>query len=364
MEYIHLFVIQFAQRIGLNSTVSVFGNTLTDYAVAVFAFLLAYGAFKLLQVVIVLNLKRLSARTATDLDDTFVKMVESFRPPFYAFLAFWLALRFLDIYGITETLITGALIIWAVYQVVIAVGIFVEDILLKKVASDSDPTTQSAMRLLSNIVKGAIWGLGIILALSNLGVDVTSLLAGVGIGGIAIAFALQGILSDLFSSFSIYFDKPFKIGDFIIVDDKKGTVKHIGIKSTRLTALSGEEIILSNKHLTSAQVHNYKQMMERRCTFSLGVTYDTPSDKLRRANEIIKDAIEKQDAVRFDRVHFKEFADSALVFEVVYYILSGDYSVYMNTNQEINFSIKEEFEKEGIEFAFPTQTLHVVKESV
>jgi small-conductance mechanosensitive channel len=361
MEYIQTIAEQFAQKVGLDGTAILFGNTLTDYTIAIFSFLIAYGAFKLLQVVVILNLRRLSERTTTDLDDTFVKMVESFRPPFYAFLAFWFALRFVTIYGITETLITGILIIWAVYQVVIAVGIFVEDILLKRVARDSDPTTQSAMRLLSNIAKGAIWGLGIILVLSNLGVDVTSLLAGVGIGGIAIAFALQGILSDLFSSFSIYFDKPFKVGDFVVVGDEKGTVKHIGIKSTRLLALSGEEIILSNRHLTTAQVHNYKQMLERRCSFSIGVTYDTSKEKLHRANEIIKNAIEKQDAVRFDRVHFKEFADSALVFDIVYYVLSGEYNKYMDINQEINFFIKEEFDKEGIEFAYPTQTIHMVK---
>jgi small-conductance mechanosensitive channel len=361
MESIYIFTAQLVQKTGWESTTIIFGNSLTDYTVALFTFLLAYGAFKFVQLVVILNLKRLAGRTATDLDDTFVKMVESFRPPFYAFLAFWLAIRFLVINGVTETLITAALIIWAVYQVVIAVGIFVEEVVLKKVAKDSDPTTQSALRLLSNIVKGAMWGLGIILVLSNIGVDVTSLLAGVGIGGIAIAFALQGILSDLFSSFSIYFDKPFKVGDFIVAGEAKGTVKHIGIKSTRLTALSGEEIVISNQYLTSAQVHNYKQMQERRVVFEIGVTYDTPSDKLRRVNEIIKSAVDAQENLRFDRSNFDKFADSALVFEVVYHVLSGDFIEFRDAQEEINFTIKESFEKEGIEFAYPTQTIYMAK---
>ncbi|GIW68247.1 MAG: hypothetical protein KatS3mg099_195 [Candidatus Parcubacteria bacterium] len=209
-----------------------------------------------------------------------------------------------------------------------------------------------------------MWGIGIILLLANLGVDVSSLLAGVGIGGIAIAFAVQGILSDLFNSFSIYFDKPFAVGDFVVLPDgKMGTVKHIGLKSTRLTSLTGEEIVVPNSTLTGAVIQNFKRMQERRIAFTLGVEYGTSLEKLQRALEIVREAIEAREEVRFDRVHFKQFGDFALIIEAVYYLQNPDYTFYMDTQQAINFAIKEAFEKEGIAMAFPTQTIYLRKDA-
>jgi len=255
---------QMLEALHVNASVMYMGNTVGDYTFALVLFVVALIGFKILQFIVVAQLKRFAEKTTTDLDDTFVKMVMSFSPPFYTFLALWVALRPLAITGIAEKLLTIVLIGWAVYQVVIAVGILVEDVIFQRFAKDTDPTTKSALRLLSNLAKGVLWGLGIILMLSNVGVDVTALVAGVGIGGIAIAFALQGILGDLFSSFSIYFDKPFKVGDFIIVGDSMGTVEHIGVKSTRMRSLTGEKLIISNQELTSARIQNYKDMQERR----------------------------------------------------------------------------------------------------
>ena len=199
------------------------------------------------------------------------------------------------------------------------------------------------------------------MVLSNLGYNVTTLVAGLGIGGLAIAFALQKVLEDIFSSVSIYFDKPFEIGDFIIVGEQMGVVKKIGIKSTRIQALQGEEIVISNRELTSVRIQNFKRMEKRRVAFSFGVLYSTSNAKLKKAIEMVKKIVEKAEHADLDRVHFKAFGSSSLDFEVVYYLKSRDYNVYMDTQQEINFAIKEAFEKEKIEFAYPTQTIHLAK---
>jgi len=183
-----------------------------------------------------------------------------------------------------------------------------------------------------------------------------------GIGGLAIAFALQNILEDMFSSFSIYFDRPFQIDDFIVIGDDMGIVKKIGIKSTRIQTLQGEELIISNKELTGKRIRNFKKMEKRRIVFKFGVVYETSTEKLKKIPGIIKDIMDRAELAEIDRVHFKEFGDFSLNFEVIYYIKSREYIDYMNTQQEMNFAIKERFEQEGIEMAYPTQTLYVNKQ--
>ena len=200
-----------------------------------------------------------------------------------------------------------------------------------------------------------------LIALDNLGIDVTALIAGIGIGGIAIVLAVQNILSDLFASLSIIIDKPFVIGDFIIVGDLMGTVERIGLKTTRVRSLSGEQIIFSNSDLLSSRVRNYKRMYERRVAFSLGVTYDTKVELLERIPSMIEEIIGSQENTRFDRCHFKSFGDFALIFETVYYLLTPDYTAYMDAQQGINLAIARRFEEEGIEFAYPTQTIHLAR---
>lgn len=217
--------------------------------------------------------------------------------------------------------------------------------------------------ILSFTGKLVIWSLVVLLSLENLGVDVTALIAGLGVGGIAVALAAQNILADLFASVSIALDRPFEIGDFIVVDDKLGTVEHIGLKTTRIRSLSGEELIFGNSDLLRSRIRNFKRMQNRRIVFSIGVTYDTPYGKLRRIPGIIREVIEKQDDVRFDRAHFKEYGPYSLNFEVVYFVLNPDYNLYMDRQQAINLGIFERFEKEGIQFAYPTQTLYVRRET-
>ena len=197
-----------------------------------------------------------------------------------------------------------------------------------------------------------------LLILSNLGIDITSLVAGLGIGGIAFAFAMKNILGDLFSSFAIFFDKPFLPGDFIRVGDQSGTVKKIGIKTTRVQASQGEEIVFSNQELTSTQIHNFKKLKERKIYFSFGVVYETPLKQIKEIPKIVKGIISEISEARFDRAHFNRFDDSALNFDVVYFVETDDYKKYMDIQQKINIEIMEVFEKEKIEMAYPTQVIY------
>ncbi len=209
-----------------------------------------------------------------------------------------------------------------------------------------------------------MWVLVLLLVLDNLGVQVTALVAGLGIGGIAVALAAQSVLGDLFASFAIVVDKPFKEGDFIIVGDLMGSVEHVGIKTTRVRSLWGEQLVFSNSDLTSSRIRNFGLMQQRRVLFSVGITYDTPPDAVERIPAMVREAVEAQELTRFDRAHFSAYGDSSLDMEVVYYVLSGDYNVHMDIQQGINLALLRRFADEGIEFAFPTRTLHVYGEEL
>jgi len=340
---------------------SLVGNTIGDFFVATIAFLSFLSIFKIFQVIILIHLKKLAEKTETDIDDTLILIVKSLKPPFYSFLAFYVALFFVTTSDIFQKMVDVVLIIWIVMQVVVATQILIDYIVRKRVKKEDDTAAENAINILGKLSKGGLWIVGFLFIFSNLGFDVTSLMAGLGIGGIAIALALQNILSELFSSFAIYFDKPFTPGDFIVVGDKKGVIEKIGIKTTRMRALQGEEIVISNKELTSAQIQNFKKMNERRVSFSFGVTYETPTTKVREISVIVKKIIEGEGGARFDRAHFNRFDDSALNFDVVYYVESGDYADYMDIQQEINIRIMEVFENMGIEMAYPTSTIYIQK---
>lgn len=213
--------------------------------------------------------------------------------------------------------------------------------------------------VLSFLAEAVLWIILILMVLDNFGVNITTLVASLGIGGIAVALAVQNILGDLFASLSIALDKPFVAGDFIIIDTMMGTVKHVGLKTTRIQSLSGEELIFSNADLLKSRIRNYKRMTERRVVFQIGVVFGTAPEKLKRVNEIIREAVQSQSGVRLDRTHFKAIGASSLDFEVVYYVLDPDYTRYMDIQQAINLALMERMQSESISFAFPTQTLHI-----
>jgi small-conductance mechanosensitive channel len=218
--------------------------------------------------------------------------------------------------------------------------------------------TSMALTFLGRLV---LWSVLLLVALDNVGVDINALITGLGIGGIAVALAAQNILGDLFASLSIMFDKPFVLGDFIVVGDLMGTVEKIGMKTTRVRALSGEQLIFSNNDLLSSRIRNLKRMQERRVVFTVGVTYQTPADKLERIPAMIREIIQAQQGTRFDRSHFLNWGDSALLIETVYWVQSPEFQVYADIHQQVNLAIYRRFENEGIEFAYPTRTVHLVR---
>ncbi|UCF65990.1 MAG: mechanosensitive ion channel family protein [bacterium] len=229
----------------------------------------------------------------------------------------------------------------------------------KRLAEDAASVT--TFTALGFVLRLILWSVFLLLILDNLGVDITALVAGLGVGGIAVALAVQNILGDLFASLSIVLDKPFVIGDFIIVDNYLGSVEHIGLKTTRLRSLTGEQLVMSNSDLLKSRIRNFKRMYERRVLFTLGVTYQTSLENIRQIPAMIKEIVESQENVRFDRAHFKEYGNFSLNFEVVYWVKSPDYNTYMDIQQAINLQIFKQFEENSIEFAYPTQTLFVSK---
>ncbi len=337
-------------------------NKVINYFTFILVFLLIYSFLRVFRVFILKKIKRIIKKIGRDFGDLLVSVLDSIKTPFYWFLSFYASVNVLNLNPSLSRFINAILLVWVAYQIIKAIEIFVDyGLNLFSGKNKEDKETQDILSVIGKIIKGAVWAFMGLLVLSNLGINVTSLMAGLGVGGLAVAFALQNILTDLFSSFSIYFDKPFVVGDFIIVGEHMGTIEKIGIKTTRLKALQGEEIVISNTELTTARIQNFKKMKKRRIVFGLGVVYDTPLEKLKKINSIISETIKKQKLAELDRVHFSKFNNFSLDFEIVYYILSGNYSEYMEVHQNILFEIKKKFEESNISMAFPTQTLHIEK---
>jgi MscS family membrane protein len=217
----------------------------------------------------------------------------------------------------------------------------------------------NALNLIQLFARVVVWTIALLLILNNLGFDVTALVAGLGIGGIAIALAAQNILSDLFASLAIVLDQPFVVGDFVILGDEMGTVERIGIKTTRIRSLSGEELIISNADLLASRIHNFKRMAERRVVFTIGVTYETPADKVERLPDMLRAIVEAQKLARFERAHFARFGDFALIYEVVYWMRTPDYNAYMDTQQRINITLYRQLAAEGVELALAAQAMQL-----
>lgn len=338
--------------------VNFLNNTVYDYIVFVGLFFIFLIIFKVIKNIILKKLFILSQKTKTDLDNTLISILRDLKLEFYVFLAFFLSVKSIQVSDFFSSVVHWALIIWVTYIVIVSLQKLITYFFYKKISKESGNVAQ-ALKTLNIIARSILWFLGILFILSNMGINITSVVAGLGIGGIAIALALQNILTDLFSSFAIYFDKPFEVGDFIIIGDKIGVVEKIGIKTTRIRALQGEEIVISNRELTTIQIQNFKKLKERRVTFNFRLTYDTSVEKLKRTKNIIKEIFDKIPEVRLDRCHFYRFEDSSLFHEVVYYVSSPEYNVYMDIQEKINLELKELLEKESIQMAFPTRTLHI-----
>jgi small-conductance mechanosensitive channel len=332
-------------------------NWLIALAVAAIALIILY----LVKRLSMSRLIALSRQTENTWDDAAADMLSRTRSPFILIIALFLGSLFLSLTNEYRQIAYSI----AAIALMVQGGIWLNGLLLFWLRQDreqrkkTDPASVAAVNAMGFVGRLVLWAIVLLLVLDNLGVDVTALVAGLGVGGIAVALAVQNILGDLFASLSIVLDKPFAIGDFLIIDDYLGSVEHIGMKTTRMRSLSGEQLVFSNTDLLKSRIKNYGRMFERRVVFNLGVTYQTPHDKLRSIPDIIRAAVEAQEPVRFDRSHFRSYEDFSLVFETVYYVLSPDYNIYMDIQQAINLQIHARFEQEGIEFAYPTQTVFI-----
>lgn len=339
-----------------------FGNTGEDYLAALVIFLGLSLAFFIFQKLIIARIRKVVDETKNDVDDFLLRLIEHIKPPFYLFVAVFIAIQRLRLDPFVEKMAFAIFIIIIVIQAILTLQKVIDYIVKKKIkANTEEKDTQTMVRLLGQVVKITLWVFGGLLILSNLGVNINSLIAGLGIGGVAIALAFQSVLGDVFASFSIFIDKPFKIGDFIKTKKDSGTVLKIGIKSSRLRSLAGNELVIPNKELTDARIHNFKEMKERRIASTIGVTYDTDIEKLKKIPEMIKIILEKDSDIRADRITFKEFGDSSLNFEIIYFIKTSNFKTYMNSRQKFNLALIEKFREEGIEFAYPTQTIFLNK---
>jgi small-conductance mechanosensitive channel len=341
-----------------------YNNSLQAWIWALIIFLSVVALLRISRSIVVTRLRAFAATTVTQLDDHVAELIHRSRLFFFVALAVYAGSYALVLPAAVRGTIDSITVVAVFLQIAIWGNAIVSHLVTHYVRFEmgDDASAAGAATALTFIVRLLLWALVILMALANLEVAITPLITGLGVGGIAVALAAQNILGDLFASLSIMFDKPFVIGDFIIVGEDRGSVERIGLKTTRIRSLTGELLVVSNTDLLNSRIRNYKQMYERRIVFSLAVVYQTPHDKLSRIPGMIRQIIEAQELTRVDRSHFAKYGDSSLDFETVYWVKSPDYGVYMDIQQAVNLEIYRRFESEGIEFAYPTRTLFISQE--
>lgn len=340
-----------------------FGNTVLDYVIALGIILAGFLVVAVFKRVVLQKIKGWTEKTTTNFDDYIIQSIERFGIPALYITIVYVGLNYLTFTErgtyIVKIAATVAITFFAIRLVSHALLLLLESYVRRQENGEEKVKQLGGIMLIINVI---IWGIGLLFLFDNMGYDVTAVVAGLGIGGIAIALAAQNILGDLFNYFVIFLDRPFEIGDFIIVDDKMGTVEYIGVKTSRIKSLSGEQLVFANSDLTKSRIHNYKRMERRRVVYKIGVIYQTPYEQVKMIPGLIKSIILEQEMAEFDRSHFAGYGEWSLNFEAVYYVLSSDFTKHMDVLQAINLRLFEEFEKAGIEFAFPTRTLYVNQE--
>ena len=341
-----------------------YGNAIRDYAIAAGVAAGLLLAILLFRLYLLRKLRKLADRTETKLDDILVHMAEHTRKWTVLLVALFLGSLRLELSAELTSVARVIAVVAALFQVGLwaAGGLrFAANSYRDRKEAEGDTSGVGPIVLMSIIGRAVVWVLIGLLVLGNLGVNVTALVAGLGIGGIAVALALQSILADLFASVSIMLDKPFQVGDLLVVGDAWGYVENIGVRTTRIRSLGGEQLIYANNELLRMKISNYQRLHERRAVFTIGVTYQTPAALLETIPELLEQIVTASDDTRFDRSHFKSFGDSALIFEVAYYVTAAEYVTFMNVQQRINFAIVREFESRAISIAYPTRSLFVTQ---
>jgi len=336
-------------------------NTLADWASAAGVVLAILATILVVKRIVIRQLATYARKTTTPLDDFVSETLAATRMWLLFPLALYAAAQIVTLPVRVERLVGHITVITLLLQSAIWGNHFIHSWIryTLQVKRSENAASASTVAIMGFVARLGLWSIVLLLALDNLGFNISALLAGLGIGGVAVALAAQNILGDLFASMSIVLDRPFEVGDFIVVSEQMGTVEYIGLKTTRLRSLSGEQIVFSNNDLLNSRIHNFKRMAERRVQFSFGVVYQTPANVLERIPAMVREIIEQQPQTRFDRAHFQSYGDSSLNFEIVYYVLDRDYNLYMDRQQAINLALFRRFESENIEFAYPTRTLYV-----
>jgi small-conductance mechanosensitive channel len=338
-----------------------FGNTVQDYLITFGIIVFGIVTLRIFKYFILKRLRSLALKTQTFADDLLINGIEKFGIPLVQFLVVYYSLLYLEL-GNGKKLADISIAIIVTYfitRIVLQLTSLSLDTYVRRQDNGEEKVKQ--LKGITVVINIIVWSLAAVFTFDNLGYNVTAIVTGLGIGGIAIALAAQNILGDLFNYFVIFFDRPFEVGDFFVVEDKKGTVEYIGLKTTRIKSLSGEQLIFSNSDLTNSRIHNFKRLERRRVVFTVGVTYQTQSAQLARIPLIIKNIVEAQEQATFDRAHFASYGDFSLNFETVYYAETAEYTQHMDIQQKIFLQIFEAFEKDGIEFAYPTQTVFEYK---
>jgi small-conductance mechanosensitive channel len=339
--------------------IQIYGNSLVHWAAAVICGFAVYGVLKAIKRHVARYFARRGDARRRVLSEIAGALAHATQHFFIFALSVGTAEYMLVLTGRADAVLSAAVRI----AVMLQLGLWGTALLSLWIAhhligrADQDPERASAAQIIKILGLVAIWSSILLVTLSNFGIDITGLIAGLGIGGIAIAFALQSILKDLFASLAIVLDKPFVAGDFIIFGEQLGVVERIGLKTTRVRSLWGEQITVSNDDLLTSRVRNYKRMSERRVSFNVAVTYETPVEKLERIPEWIREAVVTMDGTRFDRSHVAAFEEYGPRIETVYYVLSPDYNVYMDIQQQINLTIAKRFAQTRVNFAYPTRRL-------
>lgn len=340
---------------------SYYGNTLQEWLTAAGVTLLVFAALCLLRLLLKRHIAKLVSRTSSEIDDLVVHVTEKTRLTFFVIVSLSIGAYFVELHPKASRVLDIVVVLsWLLQSATWGNGVitfWLSRTMRKRLVADaSSATTLAALGFLGRLV---LWIVILLLALDNLGVNITALVAGLGVGGVAVALALQSILGDVFASLSIVIDKPFIIGDFIIIDDYQGSVESIGLKTTRVRSLSGEVIVFSNSDLLRSRIRNYKHLFERRVVFSIKVSHRTPVEAIIPIPSLLREIVERQQSVRFDRAHFAELADFAFRFEVVYFVLSPEYSAYMDIQQALNLDILRALEERGIVLAQPSPSIHL-----
>jgi len=350
------------QYIDLLTSKIILGNPLWEYLWSLCIFIAGLLIVLAIKFILFKKMASWAKKTNTPYDDLIAKNMRGKIMPLLYFTAFYVSIMRLNINdSINRALNVTALALFIFFSVrfIMTVVIFWFEHYWER--NEDDSSRKSIAMAMTAIFKVILWSTAILIFLDNLGIKISAIIAGMGIGGVAVAFAAQALLGDIFSYFSILLDHPFEIGDFIIVENHKGTVEYIGIKTTRLRSLDGEQLIFSNTDLTGSRLQNYKRMERRRVMFRFGVTYETTVERLKEIPAIVKEIIDAIEIADFDRTHFLEYGDFSLNFEVVYFVNNSEYEVYCGVQQEINLKLKEELDSRKVEFAYPTSTVYVKK---